>query len=223
MNKNELISCFQDTLKRAHSGSLNEKTAESCRTNKIYKEGFVSNVPRRNEHSGVIVECGTTFAAAMKYLHIGKTVVLNFANPENPGGGVQYGAMAQEECLCRSSNLYPCLCDANVFYDYYEYHRNLKNTFYSDRLIYTKKITVFKDDNDIPQILPEYMWFTVDVITCAAPYIAKRKYTNSTALLLLFKSRIRNIFEAARDNNADVIILGAFGCGAFKNPPLIVA
>ena len=223
MNKNELISCFQDTLKRAHSGSLNEKTAESCRTNKIYKEGFVSNVPRRNEHSGVIVECGTTFAAAMKYLHIGKTVVLNFANPENPGGGVQYGAMAQEECLCRSSNLYPCLCDANVFYDYYEYHRNLKNTFYSDRLIYTKKITVFKDDNDIPQILPEHMWFTVDVITCAAPYIAKRKYTNSTALLLLFKSRIRNIFEAARDNKADVIILGAFGCGAFKNPPLIVA
>lgn len=223
MNKNELISCFQDTLKRAHSGSLNEKTAESCITNKIYKEGFVSNVPRRDEHSDIIVESGTTFAAARKYLHIGKTAVLNFANPENPGGGVQYGAMAQEECLCRSSNLYPCLCDASVFNDYYEYHRNLKNTFYSDRLIYTKDITVFKNDNDIPQILPKHMWFTVDVITCAAPYIAKRKYTNSTALLLLFKSRIRNIFEAARDNNADVIILGAFGCGAFKNPPLIVA
>ena len=223
MNKNELISCFQDTLKRAHSNVLKDKTAESCRTNKIYKEGFVSNVPKRNEHSDIIVESGTTLATARKYLHIGKTAVLNFANPENPGGGVQYGAMAQEECLCRSSNLYPCLCDASVFNDYYEYHRNLKNTFYSDRLIYTKDITVFKDDNDIPQILPEHMWFTVDVITCAAPYIAKRKYTNSTALLLLFKSRIRNIFEAARDNKADVIILGAFGCGVFKNPPLIVA
>ena len=223
MNRNELISCFQDTLKRAHSDGLKDKTAESCRTNKIYKEGFVSNVPQRNEHSDIIVESGTTFAAARKYLHIGKTAVLNFANPENPGGGVQYGAMAQEECLCRSSNLYPCLCDANVFNDYYEYHRNLKNTFYSDRLIYTQDITVFKDDNDIPQILPKHMWFTVDVITCAAPYIAKRKYTNSSALLLLFKSRIKNIFEAARDNKADVIVLGAFGCGAFKNQPLIVA
>lgn len=202
---------------------LKDKTAESCKTNKIYKEGFVSNVPQRNEHSDIIVESGTTFATARKYLHIGKIAVLNFANPEYPGGGVRNGAMAQEECLCRSSNLYPCLCDANVFNDFYEYHRNLKNTFYSDRLIYTKDITVFKDDNDIPQILPEHMWFTVDVITCAAPYIAKRKYTNSSALLLLFKSRIRNIFEAARDNKADVIILGAFGCGAFKNPPLIVA
>lgn len=223
MTTNELVPCFQDTLKWSNSSVLKDKTAESCKTNKIYKEGFVSNVPRRNEHSDIIVESGTTFAVARKYLHLGKITVLNFANPENPGGGVQYGAMAQEECLCRSSNLYPCLCDKNVFKDYYEYHRNLKNTFYSDRLIYTKDITVFKDDNNIPQILPEHMWFTVDVITCAAPYIAKRKYTNSTALLLLFKSRIKNIFEAARDNKADVIILGAFGCGAFKNPPLIVA
>ena len=211
MATNALVPCFKDTLERALSGSLKDKTVESCRTNKIYKEEFVSNVPRRNEYSDIIVESGTTFAAARKYLHIGKTAVLNFANPENPGGGVQYGAMAQEECLCRSSNLYPCLCDKNVFKDYYEYHRNLKNTFYSDRLIYTKNITVFKDDNDIPQILPEHMWFTVDVITCAAPYIAKRKYTNSSALLLLFKSRIKNIFEAARDNKADVIVLGAFG------------
>lgn len=61
---------------------LKDKTAESCRTNKIYKEGFVSNVPQRNEHSDIIVESGTTLATARKYLHIGKTAVLNFANPE---------------------------------------------------------------------------------------------------------------------------------------------
>ena len=223
MNKNELISCFQDTLKRAHSGSLNEKTAESCRTNKIYKEGFVSNVPRRNEHSGVIVECGTTFAAAMKYLHIGKTVVLNFANPENPGGGVQNGAMAQEECLCRSSNLYPCLAGENVAWEYYDYHRKLNNHFYSDRLIYTNDVTVFKTDDIIPQLIPQEEWFKVDVITCAAPYIARRKYTNKTALKQLLKSRIKNIFESAIENSVRVIILGAFGCGAFKNPPDVVA
>lgn len=71
--------------------------------------------------------------------------------------------------------------------------------------------------------MPKSEWFHVDVITCAAPYIAKRKYTNKTALKELFKGRIKNIFEVAIDNEVEVIILGAFGCGAFKNPPEVVA
>lgn len=128
----------------------------------------------------------TTFATAKRYIGNGKVAVLNFANPENPGGGVQNGAMAQEECLCRSSILYPCLIDDNVFTEYYQYHKELKNTFFSDRLIYTKDVTVFKDDNTIPQMMPEDEWFNVDVITCAAPYLKKRKYTNLTALKKLF-------------------------------------
>ena len=41
----------------------------------------------------------SSFSAAKKYLPYGKVAVLNFANPENPGGGVQNGAMAQEECI----------------------------------------------------------------------------------------------------------------------------
>lgn len=158
-----------------------------------------------------------------RYCPHGKVAVLNFANPENPGGGVQLGAMAQEECLCRSSNLYTCISNPNVFDEYYGYHRSIRSNFYTDRLIYTKNVTVFKDDSVVPQMLPETNWFDVDVITCAAPYLAKRKHTNGAALFNLFKSRVKNIFEAARDNNVDYLILGAFGCGAFKNPPLIVA
>ena len=131
--------------------------------------------------------------------------------------------MAQEECLCRSSNLFACIFDQNVHDEYYGYHRGIRSHFYTDRLIYTKDVTVFKDDSTVPQPIPKEEWFDVDVITCAAPYIAKRKHTNGAALLNLFKSRIKNIFEAARDNNVDYLILGAFGCGAFRNPPLIVA
>ena len=71
--------------------------------------------------------------------------------------------------------------------------------------------------------MPKNEWFNVDIITCAAPYIAKHKYTNKTALKELFKDRIKNIFEAAIDNDVEVIILGAFGCGAFKNPTEVVA
>lgn len=223
MGKEDLIVCFEDTLEKSNDGSLKQRTARSVKSNRVYKEGFVSKVKHRNENASIDVYAGTTFDVSKRYCSLGKVAVLNFANPENPGGGVQHGAMAQEECLCRSSNLYACISDPKVFDDYYGYHRGIRSHFYTDRLIYTKNVTVFKDDSLVPQMLPENEWFEVDVITCAAPYLAKRKHTNGVALFELFKSRIKNIFEAARDNNVDYLILGAFGCGAFKNPPLIVA
>lgn len=223
MGKEDLIICFQDTVEKSNNGSLRQRTARAIKSNRVYKEGFVSKSKHRNESASIEVYSGTTFEIAKRYRSHGKIAVLNFANPEYPGGGVQRGAMAQEECLCRSSNLFSCISDHNVFDEYYGYHRSIRSHFYTDRLIYTKDVTVFKDDSLVPQILPETDWFDVDVITCAAPYLAKRKHTNGAALFALFKSRVRNIFEAARDNNVDYLILGAFGCGAFKNPPLIVA
>ena len=223
MGKEELVACFQDTLEKSYCDSLRQRTQRSVKSNRVYKEGFVSNAKHRSWHTSIDVCAGTTFDIARKYRSSGKIAVLNFANPEHPGGGVQLGAMAQEECLCRSSNLFACINDPNIFEDYYGYHRRLKNRFYSDRLIYTKDVSVFKDDSIVPQMMPKAEWFAVDVITCAAPYLAKRKYTNTAALLALLKKRVKNIFEAARDNSVDCLILGAFGCGAFKNPPLVVA
>ena len=223
MKEEDLIVCFQDTLEKSNSGNLKDRTECAVRSNRVYKEGFVSEVKHRKENATVDVYSGTTFDVAKRYCTLGKVAVLNFANPENPGGGVCIGAMAQEECLCRSSNLYACISSPNVFDEYYGYHRSIRSSFYTDRLIYTKNVTVFKDDSLVPQMLPENEWFEVDVITCASPYLAKRKHTNGAALFDLLKARVKNIFEAARDNHADYLILGAFGCGAFKNPPLIVA
>ncbi len=105
------------------------------------------------------------------------------AHGPHPGGGVQNGAMAQEECLCRSSILYPCLIDDNVFTEYYQYHKELKNTFFSDRLIYTKDVTVFKDDNTIPQMMPALPKRLEDIICkCIEPNPDKR-YQSAAALM----------------------------------------
>lgn len=227
MTTESLVACFNDTIERSQTGELKEFTERAISSNCLYKENFSSPDCGRQNYADsaaekILVVPDSTFAAAQKNIRYGKTAVLNFANPQYPGGGASKGAVAQEECLCRCSNLYLCLSAPNIFEDYYFYHKKYTNHLFSDRLIYTKDVVVFKDESEVPALLPRDEWFFVDVITCAAPYIAKINIDNAS-LKSLFKSRIKNIFEAAIDNKVEVIILGAFGCGAFKNPPEVVA
>lgn len=223
MSREERIACFQDTLERCGSEILAELTAKARENSRVYPENFQTTRLYPVREPEIVVLEQTSFAAARENLRYGRVAVLNFANPHYPGGGVFQGSKAQEECLCRSSNLYPCLEDGRVFEEYYRYHQKQTDYDFSHRLIYTPGVTVFKDDAPVPRELKESDWFAVDVITCAAPYQAKRRYVNQTALENLFKTRIRNILEAAMDNEAEVLILGAFGCGVFKNPPKVVA
>lgn len=227
MTTESLVACFNDTIERSQTGELKEFTERAISSNCLYKENFSSPDCGRQNYADsaaekILVVPDSTFAAAQKNIRYGKTAVLNFANPQYPGGGASKGAVAQEECLCRCSNLYLCLSAPNIFEDYYFYHKKYTNHLFSDRLIYTKDVVMFKDESEVPALLPRDEWFFVDVITCAAPYIAKINIDNAS-LKSLFKSRIKNIFEAAIDNKVEVIILGAFGCGAFKNPPEVVA
>ena len=223
MDRSDLIASFQDTLAFSAAGVLCDETKKAADASKIYYENFESAARADEVECYIAVSANTTFAEARKYVNGGRVAVLNFANPVNPGGGVENGAMAQEECLCRSSNLYTCLRASHLFNDYYGYHARMQDHFYSDRLIYTRDVTVFKDDKPVPEMLPREEWFRVDVITCAAPYLGESKYTNLTVLKRIYQSRIANIMEAALDNMVDTIILGAFGCGAFKNPAREVA
>ena len=49
MGKEELIACFQDTVEKSNDGSLKQRTARAIRSNRVYKEGFVSKVKHRSE------------------------------------------------------------------------------------------------------------------------------------------------------------------------------
>ena len=85
-------------------------------------------------------------------------------------------------------------------------------------------------------MLAEEDWYKVNVITCAAPNLRripsnemnpdagdKAAEISVNDLRKLHEQRIRRIFEVAAENENEVLIAGAFGCGAFMNPPEVVA
>ena len=120
---------------------------------------------------------------------------------------------------------------------FYLPHRRGCGPLYNDDILYSPDITVFKTDHSCPALLPEEEWFRTDVLTCAAPNLRRRDetdpYTGQAGagemeldrafLSGLLEKRTRRILEAAAAESREVLILGAFGCGAFRNPPGIVA
>jgi uncharacterized protein (TIGR02452 family) len=95
----------------------------------------------------------------------------------------------------------------------------------TDAVIWSPGVTVFKTDDPVPAEMEREEWFQVDVLTCAAPYYDKNKKHPATQEKLreVFYHRIRNILEVAIAKDTDILVLGAFGCGAFNNPPALVA
>ena len=221
-DKMKRIEIFEDTTKLFKSNNQLKNDIEFSKKNtKLYKEDFDYNLPENpNKNCKISVINSRTFKASEG---LDNVVVLNFASATNPGGGVKTGSNAQEECLCRCSTLYPCLTSGNLFNDYYKYHRDRKDTFYTDRIIYSKDITVFKEDIREPILMDEDKWYKVDIITSPAPNLREVKKVNQNELLQIFKTRIEKILKVAIINGNTNIVLGAFGCGAFKNPPFLVA
>ena len=195
----------------------------------IGEEDPVGIAEKRRYESGanVIVSQKRSFEAASAYK--GKRVcVLNFASPVSPGGGVKNGARAQEESLCRCSTLYPCLSTDEMLDAYYIPHNMFRNKLGNDDIIYTPGVKVFKTDEDVPVTAPEEEWFDVNVITCAAPdlYVRSQKLMieiEPGRLMEIHEKRLRKILDVALSEKNEVLILGAFGCGAFRNPPEYVA
>jgi len=179
-----------------------------------------------------------TFEAAMK-LHQEfpdkKIAVLNFASATRSGGGVKSGSTAQEESLCRCSTLYPTIDRRWLWQKYYDVNRAAHDVLHTDACIYSPGVIICKTDESIPKRMHPSDFVTVDVISCAAPNLRNEpaNYHNPETgkpvrmdpdqLRIIHMKRARHIMHVAAANKVDILILGAFGCGAFVNDPEIVA
>ncbi|MCI7766908.1 MAG: TIGR02452 family protein [Oscillospiraceae bacterium] len=233
------VEIFNDTMALCKKISrLSESVSSSQKGTVFYASDDHPVFSNKNCDMKISVTPERTFEAAKRLsekLPGKKLAVLNFASATNPGGGVTKGSSAQEEALCRTSTLYPCINTDKLFGMYYQPHRKKGDVRYSDACIYTPSVTVFKSDTAFPKLLPENEWFCTDVITCAAPNLREKPYNamnpgsgamiklSASELLSLHISRGRHILEVAAANGADAVVLGAFGCGAFRNDPNVVA
>lgn len=199
-----------------------------------------NTVKRYDTPATIVVSKKRSLEAAKSYRD-SKVCVHNFASATNPGGGVENGSSAQEEALCRCSTLFACISTPEIRCAFHDAHRTmLRNgvldALYNDDCIYTPDVVVFKTDTDNPQLMPEKDWYQVDIISCAAPNLRSRPSNalnpgsgdkqvviKPNDLMNLHIKRMRKILNIAKNNGVEVIILGAFGCGAFQNSPEVVA
>ncbi|MGD0032242.1 TIGR02452 family protein [Paenibacillus illinoisensis] len=164
----------------------------------------------------------TTLAAASRLVvDEGRTdvVCLNFASAKNPGGGFLGGSQAQEESLARASGLYPCISQMNEMYDH---NRKLRTCLYSDYMIYSPGVPVIRDDED--RLLAQY--YTTAFITAPAVnagVVKEREQADDQQIESVMKERIRYILDVAATNGHRTLVLGAYGCGVFRNDQVDVA
>lgn len=232
------VEIFEDTMKMCKSERLANSIKNSIENTVFYAETDYPEIKNNGFDTKISVTKERSFECAArlsKEYSESKICIHNFASATNPGGGVTKGSSAQEEALCRCSTLYPCLTEKNLHEKFYRMHRNKNDLRYTDCCIYTPEITVIKSDTDFPELLDEGLWFNVDVLTCAAPNLREKPYNSMNPgsaktikvsdkeLFQIHQKRAEHMLTIAATNGADVLVLGAFGCGAFRNNPNIVA
>ena len=161
----------------------------------------------------------SSLEAARRLAALGPVAVLNFASARNPGGGYLNGAQAQEEALCRASALYTCVLRAREFYDHHRAHRD---PFYTDRVIHSPAVPVFRDDRG--RLLDDP--YSAGFLTAAAPNagVVRRTAPERTAELpAALAIRAERVLETAAAHGYRRLVLGAWGCGVFQNDPEQVA
>ncbi|GAA4164185.1 hypothetical protein GCM10022217_34360 [Chryseobacterium ginsenosidimutans] len=148
-----------------------------------------------------------------------KLMCLNFASAKNPGGGFINGAEAQEESLARTSALYEIQLQA---WDYYTVHCAMESCFYTDMMIYSPKVPVFRKDKGELLSKPVLCNFITSPAVNAG-IVKKQEPERAHEIYGAMDVRMDKMFALALNQGNETLILGAWGCGVFKNDPKEIA
>lgn len=175
--------------------------------------GSTAIVPVRTENIA-------TVEAVRRLIEEGKEKigVLNFASAKNPGGGFINGAMAQEESLAASSTLYRTL---TVHEEYYRENRAQRSMMYTNYAIYSPDVVFFRDGRF--QLVEKP--FKASVLTLPAVNMGQvlLKGEDSAEAERVMRRRMKLALAIFARQGARNLVLGAYGCGVFRNDPKKIA
>ena len=162
-------------------------------------------------------------------------LVLNMANALRPGGGYRSGSAAQEENLFRRSNLHYCFKDGEVVADARDPTRALYSKAMQDLINATNGVVYISDKpryciRDSEHFERHTLGYDLypNEADCF-PFYEMRSAAlavdgeSSEEQRVDASNRIRAQFLSARRAGHRVLVLSAFGCGAFGGHPNIVA
>ena len=173
-------------------------------------ERQVTWAPGRGPQPSITVENETVLSVGRRMSAAGPVAALNFASATEPGGGFLTGARAQEESIARSSGLFQCLDGRQM----YARHGAALDAMYSDYVIYSPDVPVFR--NDAGELLEE-PWL-LSVLTSPAVHgygLARYAPQRLSDVPAVMRGRTRKVLAVASARGHRRLILGAWGCGAF--------
>ena len=230
MNRNERIRIAERTLQQLAQGNYQAPSGRTvgllhgmklalARTS--LHESPRTPTTRTKKQTRIDVTKESTVAAILRLAPEtpGHLAALNFASAKNPGGGFLGGAQAQEESLARTSGLYPCLLTQMEFY---RRHRENRCLLYQDLAIFSPSVPFFVNDDG--QLLESPA--LTSVITCPAPNagaVTNNQPENLSLVQETLNRRANFVLQLAANQQVDSLILGAWGCGVFRNDPTQVA
>lgn len=211
----ETVEIIREGAYTAPSGQRVDlsRALESCRSGTIeYPPDHDVPQPRAAAADTIIsVENATTLEMGRRLAaRDERTAALNFASATHPGGGFLGGARAQEESLARSSGLYAALDGREM----YAPHRRSADARYTDWVIYSPDVPVFR--NDAGELLEE-PW-TMAIVTCAAVNgyaLAEHAPERMREIPAVMQKRTARVLAVAAEHRVRRLVLGAWGCGAF--------
>ena len=236
--KQHLVEVYSQTVKAVKDGHYTAEDGtkvtldddrEMRQNSKFYSRRFtVNDIPAYDTPTDIEVINTDSISAGKQLADAGyRPAVLNFASRTKAGGGVLNGSRAQEESLFRQTNLFRSLYQFTGIATKYGVEQNSRQ-YPMDRqfgAVYTPYDTVLRGGvkDDFPFLAHPFKLSFIAVAAVNKPQLTPDKKEIIGKGLELTKSKMRTILRVGLAHGHDSLVLGAFGCGAFHNPPSHIA